>query len=166
VELSNRQNGQASAVAVVGTDVRFGMTTVADFVPQKHLGSGASGVVRLVRRKADGRLYALKELEMPRASSEAATMLQESHILASIDHPFVIRYYDSFVELSRLYLVMEYAPNGSLYGLLAECKRTGYMDELLLWRYCIQILIGLHAIHSLCARSQPGSASNQMPLAQ
>jgi serine/threonine protein kinase len=83
------------------------MSSVADFVPQSHLGSGASGVVRLVRRKADGRLYALKELEMPRGSSEVATMLQESHILASVDHPFVIRYYDSFVELSRLYLVME-----------------------------------------------------------
>jgi len=125
---------------------------VADFVPQKHLGAGASGVVRLVRRKADSQLYALKELELPRDPSEAAAMLQESHILASIEHPFVVRYYDSFVEHSRLYLVMEYAPNGSMYGLLAEHKKVGkYVDEVLLWRYSIQLLIGLHAIHALCA---------------
>ena len=85
------------------------MSSVADFVPQRHLGSGASGVVRLARRIADGRLYALKELQMPRNPNEASAMLQESHILASIEHPFVIRYYDSFVDNSSLtlYLVME-----------------------------------------------------------
>jgi len=135
----------------------------ADFVPQKHLGTGVSGVVRLARRIADGRLYALKELELPRDSSEAAAILQESHILASVEHPFVIRYYDSFVEHSKLYLVMEYAPNGSLYSMLVEYQRVGkYVDEVLLWRYCIQLLVGLHAIHTLCAptRAWPHGAKH------
>ncbi len=82
-------------------------SSVGDFVSQKQLGAGASGVVRLVRRRADNRLYALKELDLPSDHGEAAAMLQESHILAAIEHPFVIRYYDSFVEHRKLYLIME-----------------------------------------------------------
>ena len=86
----------------------------AAFTHLKQIGAGCGGTVKLARRKADNKLYALKELELPRDPQEAASVLQETHILASLDHPFIVRYYDCFVESQKLFMVMEYAPNGML----------------------------------------------------
>ena len=86
----------------------------AAFTHLKQIGAGCGGTVKLARRKADNKLYALKELELPRDPQEAASVLQETHILASLDHPFIVRYYDCFVESQKLFMVMEYAPNGAL----------------------------------------------------
>ena len=86
----------------------------AAFTHLKQIGAGCGGTVKLARRKADNKLYALKELELPRDPQEAASVLQETHILASLDHPFIVRYYDCFVESQKLFMVMEYAPNGTL----------------------------------------------------
>ena len=67
----------------------------AAFTHLKQIGAGCGGTVKLARRKADNKLYALKELELPRDPQEAASVLQETHILASLDHPFIVRYYDA-----------------------------------------------------------------------
>lgn len=123
-------------------------TSLADFTIVKALGQGVSGICRLVRRSADARLYALKELEMPSDQGEASAVLQEVHILASLEHPFIVRYYDSFVETRKLFLIMEYAPNGSLHSVLQHHQRSGrHVDEDTVWRYALQLLLGLHAIH-------------------
>ena len=54
----------------------------AAFTHMKQIGAGCGGTVKLARRKADNKLYALKELELPRDPQEAAAVLQETHILA------------------------------------------------------------------------------------
>ena len=119
-----------------------------DFVVLRPIGSGQYGSVHLARRRADQRLYALKDIELPHGAREAAAVMQETHILASLEHPFIVRYYDSFVELRRLVLVMEYAENGSLHTVLQRHQKLGRpLGEGVLWRYAIQLLVGLHAIH-------------------
>ena len=85
---------------------------------------------------------------MPHEQAEANAVLQEVHILASLEHPFIVRYYDSFVETRKLFLVMEFAANGSLHTVLAQHQRTQRpLAEDTVWRYTIQLLLGLHAIH-------------------
>ena len=59
------------------------MSSTSDFTTMKQLGQGCSGICRLVRRKADQRLYALKELEMPPDPAEANAVLQEVHELGT-----------------------------------------------------------------------------------
>ena len=81
------------------------MSTSSEFSTLRQLGAGTSGLVRLVRRRADQKLYALKELDLPHDQREAAAVLQETHILAALEHPFIVRYYDSFVEHNKLFLV-------------------------------------------------------------
>ena len=124
-------------------------STASDFVTVKQLGQGCSGICSLVRRRADSRLYALKELEMPADPVESSAVLQEVHILASLEHPFIVRYFDSFVEMRKLFLVMEHAPNGSLHTVLTEHQRTARpIAEDTIWRYMLQLLLGLHTIHT------------------
>ena len=85
---------------------------------------------------------------MPNDPNEASAVIQEVHILASLQHPFIVRYFDSFVERSKLFLVMEYAPNGSLATVLAQHQRTHRpIAEDTIWRYALQLLLGLHTIH-------------------
>ena len=116
----------------------------------KQIGAGCGGTVKLARRKADNKLYALKELELPRDPQEAAAVLQETHILASLDHPFIVRYYDCFVESQKLFMVMEYAPNGTLANVIAAHQKSNrHVDEAKLWGYCVQLLVALHAIHKI-----------------
>ena len=86
---------------------------------------------------------------MPTEQAEASAVLQEVHILASLEHPFIVRYYDSFVELRKLFLVMEYASNGSLHTVLQQHQRMqSPIEEVVIWQYTLQLLIGLHTIHS------------------
>ena len=123
--------------------------STSDFSVVKQLGQGCSGICTLMRRHADKRLYALKQLEMPPDQSEASAVLQECHILASLEHPFIVRYYDSFLEMRKLFLVMEYAPNGSLHTVLQQHQRTRRpIPEDTIWRYTLQLLLGLHTIHT------------------
>ena len=61
-------------------------TSLADFAIVKALGQGVSGICRLVRRSADARLYALKELEMPSDQGEASAVLQEAAASNSAAH--------------------------------------------------------------------------------
>lgn len=125
------------------------MSVSDDFSTVKQLGAGMGGICRLVRRRADQRLYALKELELPADPGEASAVQQEVHILASLEHPFIVRYFDSFVEMRKLFLVMEYAPNGSLHTVLAQHQRTQTpIAEEVVWRYILQLLLGLHTIHT------------------
>ena len=87
---------------------------------------------------------------MPADQGEASAVIQEIHILASLEHPFIVRYYDSFIEERKLFLVMEYATHGSLHSVLQRHQKSKqHIDELTLWQYAIQLLLGLHSIHKL-----------------
>lgn len=124
-------------------------SSISDFAEIRKLGAGTGGVCRLARRRADQKLYALKELDMPTDQAEAAAVLQECHILASLEHPFICRYYDSFVDMRKLFLVMEYASNGSLHTVLQQHQQMQTpIEEIVIWQYTLQLLLGLHVIHS------------------
>jgi len=125
------------------------MASAKDFATVRKLGSGVSGTVLLVRRHADQQLYALKEVELHSDPDQAGSALQETHILASLENGFITRYYDSFIENNCLYMVMEYASNGSLTTCCVRGKKKGnHLSEDTVWRYILQLLIGLHEIHA------------------
>lgn len=72
----------------------------------------------------------------------------EIRFLSSFHHPHIIKYYDSFFEHDKLYIVMEYASGGDLGKLIKKnhaLKRS--FDENYIWSYFIQILLGINALH-------------------
>jgi NIMA (never in mitosis gene a)-related kinase len=90
----------------------------------KKLGEGAYSSVYKVRRKADNEMYALKKVKMKNLSSkEKQNSLNEVRILASINHPNVISYKEAFFEADSLYIVMEYADNGDVFGEINTKKK-------------------------------------------
>ncbi|KAL0227692.1 hypothetical protein RCL1_003835 [Eukaryota sp. TZLM3-RCL] len=119
---------------------------LSDFQSVCFLSSGSYGSVHKVRRIQDNRLYCLKKVALPRNEELAAAAISECHILASLDtSPHIIRYYDSFFENDSLYIVMELG-DGNLSDLIR--KHNGPLPRDTIWKYFIQVLIGLHFIHS------------------
>lgn len=105
--------------------------------------------VRAVHRKiaADGSIYVIKQvkiLAMSRKEQEAA--INEVRILASLDSPYVIKYYDSFIDGDSLNIVMELAENGNLSQWLKR-HRSKPVPEKLVWRFFIQLVAGMYHIH-------------------
>lgn len=101
------------------------------------LGSGASGTVRVCVHRATGTQYALKMLYkcgIPSAEN-LEKLRQECKIMASLDHPNIIRLHDYFETPSRIYLVLELCRGGDLlerlhaqdshrYGEFSACRHV------------------------------------------
>jgi len=93
------------------------------------LGNGGFGMVLLAEHKIDGQQYAIKKL-LTNDPKEQQTILHEIKAIAPLNHPHIINYKTSFTEEGRLYLVMEYCPNGTLHNLVYSKGRLD-VDELI-----------------------------------
>ena len=117
------------------------------------LGDGSYSVVYKVRRKADGKIYALKKVKLKALSEkEKQNALNEVRILASIKSSFVISYKEAFIDEkdSSLCIVMEYADKGDLFQKISYCKKMRFFfEEIDIWKIFIQMTKGLKALHDL-----------------
>src|SRR6266849_9361624 len=57
---------------------------------------------------------ALKVLHLRLGEQDTAQFLREAQTLAGLDHPHIVRVLDFGVEGETAFLIMEYAPNGTL----------------------------------------------------
>jgi serine/threonine protein kinase len=70
-----------------------------DFVIGDELGTGSFGTVYKAVRKADGQQYALKEVDLRTMSAlEQEDCIKECSVLASLDSPYIIKFYDCFLQ--------------------------------------------------------------------
>jgi serine/threonine protein kinase len=60
-----------------------------DYEILEKLGEGASSIVRRIRRKVDGQVYALKTYKM---ADKWPTATAEGHIIDFLDHPNIIKF--------------------------------------------------------------------------
>lgn len=77
----------------------------------------------------------VKELCTSLAGDELKAAKNEVSILKSLDHPHVIRYYDSFMKNNTVSIVMEYATQGTVYDLIKK-KRPDYFEPQV-WKCAI-----------------------------
>ena len=114
----------------------------------KVLGSGAGGSVRLMRRKEDGTVFAVKEFrarhtyETEKEYTKKVTA--EFCVGSTLHHGNVIETLDILQEKGRWFEVMEYAP----FDLFA-CVMTGKMSREEVRCCFLQILNGVTYLHSV-----------------
>ncbi|KAI8475589.1 MAG: kinase-like domain-containing protein [Monoraphidium minutum] len=122
-------------------------STLADFVLQEKVGSGSFGVVWRATRRLDGRAYALKEIDLHGMSKkqEQEECIRETQILSEFDSDYIVKFWDSFLEKGRLYIVMEFAGGGNVHELLQ--RAAGPLPEEVIWKLLIQMLLGLSDMH-------------------
>ena len=90
-------------------------STSKDFEVLNKLGQGSFGTVFKVRRKIDKNFYVLKIInisQMDRRGQQES--INEVKILASLDSPYIVKYFDSFIENKTLNIIMEFCDKGDL----------------------------------------------------
>lgn len=121
---------------------------LADFEFLGRLGAGSFGSVHKVRRKADGLLYVVKQISIGDLTpAEQRDSIKEVHIMASLDHPNVVRYYDSFIDDGMLCIVMEYCDRGDLQRMVKKLGGIPIPEDRV-WIIFLQVCFGLAYLHS------------------
>ncbi|KAL0216416.1 hypothetical protein P9112_008600 [Eukaryota sp. TZLM1-RC] len=123
--------------------------SLRDFKIVRFIGKGSFGCVYRALRHADGKEYAIKEVDIQSMSQrEREDTVNEVRILASVSHPNIIAYKHAFIENDKLNIVTDYARSGDLLGLIKKYKtRRQYFQEDLIWSFFIQICLGLKCLH-------------------
>lgn len=109
---------RSSEVVVGNESVRY---SVDDFeTVEDGIGVGAAGTVRKVRRKQTGEIFAMKDI--PKADVKKNELekylAREIKTQIRLKHPNIIRLHYYFEDREALHLLLEFAPLGSLYGML------------------------------------------------
>jgi len=102
----------------------------------KDIGQGSYGKAVLVQDR-DGKLYVMKIIDMRHMDSkkrkEAAN---EVKVLASLKHPYIVSYKESFTENRNLAIVMDYADGGDLHERIKTTRKamkTFSEDRVVRW---------------------------------
>ncbi|KAM6224807.1 serine/threonine-protein kinase Nek10 isoform 6-T6 [Rhynchocyon petersi] len=131
---------------------------IGNYAILDHLGSGAFGCVYKVRKRSGQNLLAMKEVNLhnpafgkdkkDRDSSVKNIVSELTIIKEQLYHPNIVRYYKTFLENDRLYIVMELiegAPLGEHFSSLKE-KQHHFTEERL-WKIFIQLCLALRYLH-------------------
>lgn len=121
------------------------------------LGRGSYGLAVLVRERGGGRrghLQVIKEIDLIRMSASAQNEAQaEAGVLKSLSHINIIAHYITFIESSKLHIVMEYADGGDLAQSIRLRRKEGgcfAQDEALsIFMQCCLALQHVHSHHVL-----------------
>jgi protein-serine/threonine kinase len=114
----------------------------------KIIGKGAFGEVKLVQKKADGKVYAMKSLiktEMFQ-KDQLAHVRSERDILAESDSPWVVKLFTTFQDAYFLYMLMEFLPGGDLMTMLIKYE---IFSEDITRFYIAEIVLAIEAVHKL-----------------
>ncbi|KAF9071519.1 kinase-like domain-containing protein [Rhodocollybia butyracea] len=115
------------------------------------IGNGAFGIIRKVRRKADGTIFARKELKFEKMQErDRKQIVAEVNILKELHHDHIVKYHDRYVDKDAgiLYILMEYCGGGDLSMVIQQAQKHGRpIPEDTIWNYFMQILLALQHCH-------------------
>jgi len=119
-----------------------------DFELLKVLGRGSFGKVMQVRKKSDGKIYAMKILKKRAiiARNQVEHTKAERKILQSLQHPFLMTLRYAFQSKEKLYFVLDYFQGGELFFHLKNNRR---FPEDVARIYVGEIALALGHLHSL-----------------
>jgi serine/threonine protein kinase len=122
--------------------------TKDDFELMTVIGKGSFGKVMQVRKKDDGRVFAMKVLrkEAIIARKQVAHTKAEKSILQKIQHPFIVRLHYAFQTKDKLYMILDYINGGELFFHL---KKEGRFPENRVKFYAAEIVCAMSHLHSL-----------------
>ena len=120
--------------------------TPSNFVCLAQLGKGSFGEVYLVQKINSSELYAMKVLRKERimAQNLLKYAIAERNVLSGSNHPFLVNLKYAFQTSTKLFLVIEYCPNGDLAKHLLFEKR---FKEPRAKFYICEVLLALENLH-------------------
>ena len=126
-------------------DLHIGALIDGRYAIDRPLGEGTFGQVFRVRRKADGKIFALKLLKLwtiePNERHKLLKRFDQEYETGRIESEFLVQSYGKGSVEGNPYILMEYCPGGDL----LQGVEKGTVD---LSKAASEILIGLRTLHS------------------
>eukprot|EP01132_Coremiostelium_polycephalum_P005912 gene5912-7361_t len=121
--------------------------TKDDFELLTVIGKGSFGKVMQVKKKDDGKIYAMKVLRKDAiiARKQVNHTKSEKTILQGISHPFIVNLHYAFQTRDKLYMILDFVNGGELFFHL---KREGRFSEPRVKMYAAEIVSALAHLHS------------------
>ena len=116
---------------------------------KKELGKGGFGRVIQVLNKSDNKYYAIKEIIIkPEMQDKLENIKKEADILSKFDCNNIVKYYDSYLDKDKFYILMEYCDGQNLRDFINEHKKNNELiEEDILYNIIKQICLGIKEIH-------------------
>ena len=112
----------------------------------EKLGEGAYGKVIKVKNESNNKFYAVKEIFIKNKLKDEIEIIQnEANILSKFNSKNIVKYYDSYKDKDKFYILMEYCTGKNLRDFISENKAL--IEENILYNIIKQICIGLKEIH-------------------
>ncbi|KAG0237915.1 G2-specific serine/threonine protein kinase [Actinomortierella wolfii] len=131
--------------------VEPGQTLTEQYEELDVIGQGSFGVIRKVRRLADGKILARKEIDYRKMSiREKEQLVSEVNILKDLKHPNIVDFIERVIdrEKSIIYIIMEYCEYGDLATVIRNHKEKGIpIEEDYVWSILTQLVLALHECH-------------------
>lgn len=121
---------------------------LGNYITIQTVGKGAYGEVKLVRKKQDGKVYALKRLvKTEMISKEQLPYVRaERDLLAESDSEWIVRLCTTFQDATSLYMLMEFLPGGDLMTILIKYE---IFSEDITRFYMAEIIMAIEVVHKL-----------------
>ncbi|KAJ4850251.1 hypothetical protein Tsubulata_018316 [Turnera subulata] len=117
---------------------------IGDYILGPRIGSGSFAVVWRARHRQSGVEVAVKEIDKKLLSPKVSeNLLKEISILSTINHPNIIRLFESIQTKDRIFLVLEYCAGGDL---AAYVHRHGKVTEAVARHFMRQLAAGLQVL--------------------
>lgn len=119
------------------------------YKPIRCLGRGSFGTATLVQSR-EGGLCVMKAIYLGDSTpQQREETVAEASVLASLKHPYVVRYFDGFIDDDSLAIITEFADGGDL-GRRIEQQRqlnsSAFTEDQIL-RWLTQAALGLKYVH-------------------
>jgi len=114
----------------------------------KKVGEGSFGKAILVQAD-NGEKLVCKMVDVSRASSkETQDAIKEAKVLASLTHPYIVRYRESFTECGWFCILMDFCESGDLTKQIEQAKRSRKpIPEEQVLKWFTQAILSLKHIH-------------------
>ena len=130
----------------------------SDFEILQPLGRGSFANVIKVCSLINHRIYAMKILDLENnvnVSQEDKEKYynNEIELITKLNHQNIVKYYKSFTENNKIYIIMEYFDNGDLDSYIKALKfdkgKNENKNKAEIWNIFYQCMAGLNYLHSM-----------------
>lgn len=113
---------------------------------KKKLGEGSYGSVSKAKNKSTGAIRAIKTISKAQMKN-LERFKQEISIMKLMDHPNIIKLYETFEDHRNIYLVMELSSGGELFDRIIESGHFTEVQAAILMQQIIRAIYYMHESH-------------------